>query len=804
MNLLKRFVVLLLFMVAAFSSGRAMNLRVMSPWNTGVTYPGSITDFRMTVRPQGTFMELGMYVTFSSKGSPYTSAWDSVEATFEFDLPQRSFINDSWLFFSDTTYVRAKLVDKWTASFIYEDIVHRQRRDPSVLYKLSEGKYKLKVFPVPGNSTRTVKINCFVPAVWGDSLVTAKLPFDISGVSSQKLEAISVYAYTDTAFSAPRIMGNERVKFIDTVNPRHGQSKLTIINGNDFATSNVIGYRHIFDKGVFANYTTDQKENSYQLVVDTKGNAFDVAPKRIAFLVDYDPRKSDYKPIEIINTIKQSIKKNMNPVDSFNIFLSKSGLPVQVADKWMPADTGTVESIFRNINPDTLGTTSNLYNLLYMGTRWVVRNSEDAIILLIADTDQNGQRDSANKIGEMMTGMMGKGINFSVCSFAEFNLVANSIAGIIYAGNDYLYVTMVQKSRGLFNKIHGFGYDLGKLIDGTINSLLGGYESVNIIPQLIDGHTYDQINSYNQPDIKSDDRYIVEYGKYVGEFPKQFFITGYYRKVPFFTPVIIERNNLSNRYDNLSIWASASIRNMEKSSSPANMMIYDIINKSLEYRVLSVYTSFLALETDKRDTIARDDDVVPVELMYFNGYAREKGIDLLWATASETNNYGFYIERRVQGDATKWETIGFVAGAGDSKTIRNYNYFDGEVAPNNTYQYWLRQVDKDGTSTSGTKIITVKYDASFNLTLEQNYPNPVNKETKIVFTLPSENYTKVEIVDMMGNVVKVLMEGRMAANRYEAFWDGRDCRGEMLPNGTYLCKLTSGGETRVIKMMVSR
>ena len=50
---------------------------------------------------------------------------------------------------------------------------------------------------------------------------------------------------------------------------------------------------------------------------------------------------------------------------------------------------------------------------------------------------------------------------------------------------------------------------------------------------------------------------------------------------------------------------------------------------------------------------------VPVELLFFTGDVRSKGINLEWATESEDNNYGFYIERRLHNLAVEeeWEAI---------------------------------------------------------------------------------------------------------------------------------------------------
>ncbi|MBK7255806.1 MAG: hypothetical protein IPI04_18315 [Ignavibacteria bacterium] len=47
---------------------------------------------------------------------------------------------------------------------------------------------------------------------------------------------------------------------------------------------------------------------------------------------------------------------------------------------------------------------------------------------------------------------------------------------------------------------------------------------------------------------------------------------------------------------------------------------------------------------------------------------------LNWSTSSETNNYGFDIERSLIN--TEWNKIGFVSGNGTSSSINNYLFED--------------------------------------------------------------------------------------------------------------------------------
>jgi hypothetical protein len=197
----------------------------------------------------------------------------------------------------------------------------------------------------------------------------------------------------------------------------------------------------------------------------------------------------------------------------------------------------------------------------------------------------------------------------------------------------------------------------------------------------------------------------------------------------------------------------------------------------------------------------------PVELTYFDGQVRSSGIDLMWETASEINNYGFYVERAVADNNNfDWKTIGFVKGVGNSVNVNRYNFTDKSVESHSTYNYRLRQVDLDGTQTCETysDIVTLTFDQVGDLTLEANAPNPFSYSTRIAFTLPARQNVSLQVLDIFGNVVKTLTSGELGASRHEFEWDGSDGNGNKVSDGTYIYRLIAGDETLTGKMSFVR
>ena len=90
----------------------------------------------------------------------------------------------------------------------------------------------------------------------------------------------------------------------------------------------------------------------------------------------------------------------------------------------------------------------------------------------------------------------------------------------------------------------------------------------------------------------------------------------------------------------------------------------------------------------------------PVELISFNATVLENNVKLDWATATETNNSGFEVERKQvfspQSSVGNWEKIGFVEGHGTTTEPKSYSFPDEKVTTGK-YKYRLKQIDFDGT-----------------------------------------------------------------------------------------------------------
>ena len=84
-----------------------------------------------------------------------------------------------------------------------------------------------------------------------------------------------------------------------------------------------------------------------------------------------------------------------------------------------------------------------------------------------------------------------------------------------------------------------------------------------------------------------------------------------------------------------------------------------------------------------------------------------------------------------------------------------------------------------------------------SFTLYQNYPNPFNPTTEIRFTIPERAVVSIKVYDITGREVSILLNQEKEAGTYYTSFNGSS-----LANGVYLCRLSAGKYTTLIKMIL--
>jgi hypothetical protein len=86
-----------------------------------------------------------------------------------------------------------------------------------------------------------------------------------------------------------------------------------------------------------------------------------------------------------------------------------------------------------------------------------------------------------------------------------------------------------------------------------------------------------------------------------------------------------------------------------------------------------------------------------------------------------------------------------------------------------------------------------------NYKLSQNYPNPFNPVTNIEFSLPVTDRVTLSLLNVFGEVVKVIANGNFSAGNHKVKLDGSD-----LATGVYFYRLEAGNFVDVKKLLLMK
>ncbi len=88
--------------------------------------------------------------------------------------------------------------------------------------------------------------------------------------------------------------------------------------------------------------------------------------------------------------------------------------------------------------------------------------------------------------------------------------------------------------------------------------------------------------------------------------------------------------------------------------------------------------------------------------------------------------------------------------------------------------------------------------------LAQNYPNPFNPKTGFLYSIPRRSMVRLEIFNLLGERIKILVNEEEEGGNYKVTWDGKDETGSSVASGVYLYRLRADGFSSTRKMVLLR
>ena len=194
------------------------------------------------------------------------------------------------------------------------------------------------------------------------------------------------------------------------------------------------------------------------------------------------------------------------------------------------------------------------------------------------------------------------------------------------------------------------------------------------------------------------------------------------------------------------------------------------------------------------------DNIAPGIPLNLQLVANPTTITATWSPSEDEDFQYFELQR--SSDAS------FSAGSMVSFEMVDTVYTDVTVDLGMEYYYRVAAFDYAGNSSGYSGIVSA---SALNVDLSnmvpdafvvhQNYPNPFNPVTTLRYDLPTDAMVNITIYDMMGRVVKTMVNGKQNAGFKSVRWNATNDLGDPVSAGLYMY-IIQAGEFRQTKKMV--
>jgi len=196
------------------------------------------------------------------------------------------------------------------------------------------------------------------------------------------------------------------------------------------------------------------------------------------------------------------------------------------------------------------------------------------------------------------------------------------------------------------------------------------------------------------------------------------------------------------------------------------------------------------------------DNIAPDMPTGMQAMAMENSIILNWDMSEAEDFQYFELER--SNDDTEMDDQIII-----TYELTEITFEDVDLVRNVEYSYRLAAYDDAGNRSEFTGpvsaiLLSTDQQSLFPeaYTLHQNYPNPFNPTTQIRYDLPENSYVSINIYDLMGKRVKLLVNSKQDAGYRSIHWNATSDLGQPVSAGMYIYTIQAGEFRKTRKMVV--
>jgi len=582
-----------LFSTLALWACAQASLGVLNPDRTWIVKQGTIEEAAITLEPKGIYLDVGLYLTFSARAAGF-SPGDSLEVALDFTLPEEAAIYDSWLWI-DEVIVKADILDRRTATNIYEEIVDR-RQDPSILFKQGAGQYQLRVYPMAYPQERKVKISYLLPGNWTAEQVLADLPMEVIQASYNPLEELTLRVWAGPEWGQPHIPELPAVEFYLGSHPDLGAFYQAILTAPEMGPGLTLALDAPLKDGLYVNHNDSLKVFQLVAMPDQLVELPEAPPRRFLIYLDYKAgNASGFSRADLLAGLHRELLAGLLEQDRFQVWATTNGQPVLLSGGWVSGAASAIDEAFENMPVQLFPENGRLNNALFHALEQADALGEETDVLLISNSQDEGDPWYAGQLVEGLSSQEGFGLaNFHAINYQNKNIEQwwDWWGPTGWRGNDFIYTELALLSGGTYRRSGQFRYKIRKALESA-DHLRGSLEAYSTLENGIGYNRFLLGGSTVNVPLR---RPVYQVGRYQGFFPFRLEYLSVANGAPFFATRTVAPEDIY-RIDTLAeeAWAANYLLSLERSNQ-SDAIAQEIVESSMYYRVLSLHTAFLCLE----------------------------------------------------------------------------------------------------------------------------------------------------------------------------------------------------------------
>ncbi|MBL7718892.1 MAG: T9SS type A sorting domain-containing protein [Flavipsychrobacter sp.] len=361
-----------------------------------------LTNAHIEITPKGLYAQVEM--TFVMEGnnlSGLIAPFWNLQGVLSFELPPNSYIYDSWLWYDDSTILKAYIIDRSKAQEVYYGIVFRNC-DPSLLEKTGDNTYQLHVFPLRPDFPRKVKITYCTQMTYRDNEAFVTLPTDLFCASDVK-PSLNVTVNKTAEYGAPTLL---EADYNNMLTQTDAQADELTITPDKYSITRELNLRYTTTHTSQLNYhPLNSNKGIYEVLLPAENTE---GPKHFVFALETVNNAHSHGSIgEMKKAIRTFLLTDCRPIDSFNIYYIDGGIH-QSFTGWGPADNATVLAALDAIPESVTNADSLLVPMLIASYQHCQQKPQQEVqYVLMSSTSNFSTTVTSNSVVQQLTAGVG-------------------------------------------------------------------------------------------------------------------------------------------------------------------------------------------------------------------------------------------------------------------------------------------------------------------------------------------------------------------------------------------------------------